>query len=91
MTQPGLLVLALLLLALLYVALPVALAGLASYGKRRTVRCPETKCPAEVKMSTFSALAAEFRRLPLLKVAACSEWPQRAGCAETCVGQIARA
>ncbi len=54
------------------------------YRGRRIVTCPETLEDAAVSADAFHAATSGELRL-----ADCSRWPERAGCAQTCLAQIA--
>lgn len=57
----------------------------------RLVACPETERPAAVTLDGSRALLAQVRREPgRLRLAACSRWPEKAGCGQECLGEIER-
>src|SRR5450756_869620 len=53
------------------------------------VTCPETQMPAAVKVDIGHAAATAVWEKADLKVGACSRWPERMGCDELCLAQIA--
>jgi hypothetical protein len=55
---------------------------------KRVVTCPETRAAAAVDMDLrYAAFGAAFGR-PVLKLAACSRWPERGRCGMPCLDQI---
>jgi hypothetical protein len=58
---------------------------------RRVVTCPETHRPAGVTMDAAQAAAAAFHGHAQLRLSACSRWPERAGCGQECLSEIASA
>jgi hypothetical protein len=61
------------------------------YRGRRVVTCPETRKPAGVEVDARHAAATALGRKPDLRLSTCSRWPERAGCGQQCLGQIAAA
>ncbi|HYT76743.1 MAG TPA: hypothetical protein VEL79_18450 [Vicinamibacterales bacterium] len=55
----------------------------------RVVTCPENTQPAAVKLDVGHAAATAVWEEADLKLAGCSRWPERAGCDEACLAQIA--
>ena len=55
----------------------------------RVVTCPETERPAAVTLDVGHAAATAVWERADLKLKACSRWPERAGCDEACLAQIA--
>jgi hypothetical protein len=53
------------------------------------VRCPETKLGAGVMVDARHAALTPPGNPPHLRLSACSRWPERAGCGQECVSQIA--
>lgn len=54
----------------------------------RLVACPETKRPAAVELD---AMRAAFGAEPgQLRLASCSRWPERKGCGQECLTEVAR-
>ncbi len=56
------------------------------YRGRRVITCPETNDGAAVSVDALHAAASGQVRL-----SDCSRWPERAGCAQACLSQIADA
>jgi hypothetical protein len=85
MKDPGLVILAVLAFGFFFVVLPVALTAFGEYRRPRGVVCPEAACAATVgvdtRHATWTAVLGRLR----LRVASCSLWPGRRGCAETCL------
>ena len=71
-----------------YVLLPVAGDVFLRFRSKRRVTCPEAGADAEVGVdATRAALTAAFRH-PVLKIKACSLWPERKGCEQGCVDHL---
>lgn len=61
------------------------------YRGTRVVVCPESREPVAVGVDVrHAALSASQGRLEL-RLDACSRWPERRGCGQECLGQIASA
>ena len=72
------------------VVLPVVLGAYRKLRSPRSVVCPQTRGIAGVRLDAIGAAAgAAFDRLPL-KIASCTLWPDREGCGQGCLGEIAR-
>jgi hypothetical protein len=72
------------LVGLVYVLLPVTSDAYVRFRRRRRVRCPETGTGADVQVDArHAALTAAFGD-PAVRVASCSLWPERGGCAQAC-------
>lgn len=85
MNTPLILIGAILALGLIYGVLPVVIHTFQRFRKRKVVTCPQTHSLAEVDLDAgHAALTSAFRK-PLLRVADCSLWPEKKGCAEDCV------
>jgi hypothetical protein len=85
MKDPGLVILGVVAFGFVFVVLPVALMAFGRYRQPREIVCPEAACGARVSVDTrFAALTAALGKLRL-KVAGCSLWPSRRGCAEACL------
>ena len=61
------------------------------YRGRRVVHCPENRKPAGVLVDARHAAATALRKKPELRLSSCSRWPERAGCGQECLAQIAAA
>jgi hypothetical protein len=59
------------------------------YNGRFAVICPENR--AEVGVDAGHAARTALKGAPELRLTSCSRWPERAGCGQTCLGQIAAA
>jgi hypothetical protein len=73
------------LVGVVYVLLPVTGDAYVRFRGRRRLRCPETGTGADVQLDArHAALTAAFGD-PAVRVARCSLWPERGGCARACV------
>src|SRR5579872_2077668 len=61
------------------------------YLGRMVITCPENHKPAGVSVDASHALATGLGGAPQLRLSECSRWPERAGCGQECLGQIAQA
>jgi hypothetical protein len=71
---------------------PVALAGVRAYrswGGLRFVNCPETLEEVIVKMHATRALASALMGRNEVRLRSCSRWPEKQGCDQACLAQIA--
>ena len=59
------------------------------YRGQRVVPCPETRQPAGVVVDARHAAATALLGAPELRLSACSRWPERGGCGQPCLSQIA--
>ena len=86
-------VLAVVLLAAAFVAVLLGRQALAWWRFRgqRVIVCPETHSAAGVVVDARHAAASSILGAPELRLASCSRWPERAGCGQECLGQIASA
>jgi hypothetical protein len=74
-----------LLVGLVYVLVPVTGDAYVRFRRRRRVHCPEAGTGADVQLDArHAALTAAFGD-PAVRVAGCSLWPERGGCAQACV------
>jgi hypothetical protein len=63
-----------------------------TYRGARVVTCPETGAPVGVTVNAACAVAGQLSTgRPVLTLAACSRWPERAGCGQQCLAQIENA
>jgi hypothetical protein len=85
MTGPWILLLAIAATAIVYVLLPIVASVFARYRKPRIVRCPETGVTAEIQVDARHAAATAVPGPPELRVADCSQWPDRKGCDQACL------
>jgi hypothetical protein len=58
---------------------------------QRVVTCPENHRPAGVTVDAIRASATALAGAPALRLSSCSRWPERAGCGQECLAQIAAA
>ncbi len=85
MSNPGILIVAILALAGLYVLLPRAAHIFARFREARILPCPDTGAAADVSIdASRAALTSAFGR-PKLRATGCSLWPARRDCAEGCL------
>jgi hypothetical protein len=54
----------------------------------RVVTCPETQTQAGVELNAGKAAASAAVGLTSYRLAACSHWPERAGCGQMCLAEI---
>ncbi|MGO9230557.1 MAG: hypothetical protein ACLQKA_15305 [Bryobacteraceae bacterium] len=80
------------------VAIVVVLCGIAAwriggawwkYRGRGVVTCPENRKPAGVKVDLRYAMTTALARPPEIRLQSCSRWPEKVGCGQECLGQIA--
>lgn len=58
------------------------------YRGQRVITCPENQRPAGVVVDARHAAATALGKVPELRLASCSRWPERAGCGQECLRQI---
>ncbi len=85
MSAPWMTLLAMAALAVVYVLVPIAAVTFARYRHARPLRCPETGTEAEVEIDARHAALTAIPGPPDLRIAACSLWPERAGCRQSCL------
>lgn len=71
---------------------PVAVAGVRAYrscGGLRLVNCPETMEEAIVKMHATRAMVSALVGRNDVRLRSCSRWPEKQGCDQACLAQIA--
>ncbi len=59
------------------------------YRGRRVITCPENRTPAGITVNARHAAATALGKAPELRLSACSRWPEKAGCGQECLAQIA--
>ncbi|SPE37264.1 conserved exported hypothetical protein [Candidatus Sulfopaludibacter sp. SbA6] len=59
------------------------------YRGRRVITCPENRRPAGVVVDAGHAAATALGKAPELRLSSCSRWPERAGCGQECLAQVA--
>jgi hypothetical protein len=85
MSNPGLVLVAILGVAVLYVLMPFVADTLRRFRSPSMVSCPEAGGKAEIGVdASHAALTSAFGR-PLLRVKSCSLWPERERCRQTCL------
>ncbi|MGE5358940.1 MAG: hypothetical protein ACM3NQ_07950 [Bacteroidales bacterium] len=57
----------------------------------RVVTCPETRQTAAVEIGTAAAAASGVIGRPRFHLNACSHWPEKAGCGQSCLAEIGQA
>src|SRR5262245_28582787 len=87
MAAPWITLAAMAALALGYVVAPIMAEAFFHVRGRRTVRCPETGLTAEMEIDARRAALSAVPGPPKARVAKCSLWPDRAGCAQRCAAQ----
>ncbi|MBI2371269.1 MAG: hypothetical protein HYV08_13740 [Deltaproteobacteria bacterium] len=85
MSDPGMVVGAILALAFLYVLLPLVLTTVARYRGSRALQCPETGGLAAVSVDAVQAGVTSAFGKPRLRVSRCSLWPNRWDCGQGCL------
>ncbi len=65
--------------------------ALLRYSGSRVIDCPENRRPAGVRLDVIHAGATSLYGPAGLRLSACSRWPERAGCGQQCLAQIAAA
>jgi len=61
------------------------------YRGRRVIQCPENLRPAGVRVDARHAGLTAMGVAADLRLSTCSRWPERAGCGQECLSQIAAA
>ena len=56
---------------------------------RRVIVCPDNHAPAGVVVDARHAAATSLLGTPELRLSSCSRWPERGGCGQPCLSQIA--
>ena len=90
MTAPLITLAAIAALAIAYVVGPIIVDAFLRFHRARTVSCPETGGAAQVKIDARRAAFSAVPGPPEIRVAECSLWPGRKGCAQKCVVAMAR-
>lgn len=60
------------------------------YRGGRVITCPENRRPAGVRVDSRHAAVTAIGKIPELRLSTCSRWPERAGCGQECLAQIAQ-
>jgi hypothetical protein len=88
MTNPGLVIIAIITLAALYVLLPVMFPVLRRFCGVRTLRCPESGESVEVRLDGQYAALSSVIGKPHLRAKDCSLWPERGSCRQGCIRRL---
>ncbi len=88
MSQPGILIIAILALAALYVLLPIMITALRRFRGHERLRCPERGQAAEVNLDRRHAAFTLAIGKPHLRVRRCSLWSEKSGCSEACLKRL---
>jgi hypothetical protein len=76
--------------ALCFALAPLVKAYWQSRGKR-LVTCPETHEPVAVEVDPMDAAFRSFLKTREIHLQSCTRWPEKAGCGQECLSQIAQA
>lgn len=91
MNDWGLVILAVAAAGLLLVVAPVLVTTFSRFRSQRSVACPDTGRVAGIELDAVRlSLGAAFDRLPL-RVRSCTLWPEKRGCAQSCLKPIEEA
>lgn len=86
MSQPWVLLAAIVALGAVYVLFPIFLLTFSRFRAPRRLPCPVTGRRAAVRIDAFrAALADALAGRPRLRVGDCSLWPERSGCEQGCL------
>jgi hypothetical protein len=85
MTNPILVVFAILALAALYVFMPIMVGAYRRFRGHWVFTCPETGGPADVDLDGCHAAITSAFGTPHPRVKNCSLWPKRKDCPQTCL------
>jgi hypothetical protein len=88
MGTPVILVGAILTLGVLYVVLPVVVDTLLRFREARRVECPELKREATIEFDAPHAALTSAVGRPKLRLRSCTFWPEKQGCAQSCLKQV---
>lgn len=91
MEHPFLVVGAIAALGLAYVVFPVVMQTFLQYRKSRSLNCPEEGKAATVNIDAKTAARTAAVGVARLQVLNCSLWPEKCGCAQSCLMQTLRA
>jgi len=62
-----------------------------TYRGTRTVNCPETHAPVAVRFDAWRAATTGLEGKAKVSLAACTRWPEKAGCDQACIPDAERA
>jgi hypothetical protein len=81
-------ILAVIALGLVYVVAPVALSAFRRLRAPRLVQCPATGAEAEIVLDAVRGAVTAATGRPVVRVEACTNWPQHEHCGQECVAQV---
>src|SRR5689334_22489120 len=61
------------------------------YRGQRLITCPENSRPAGVRVNAGQAATTALTGPAVLRLSSCTRWPEKAGCGQWCLSQIAAA
>jgi hypothetical protein len=76
----------------LAISTPMALAGVRAYrscGGLRQINCPDNMEEAIVRLQASRAMVKALVGIDDLRIRSCSRWPEKQGCDQACLGQLA--
>jgi hypothetical protein len=76
------------LVALVLVAAGFLAVRYARFRAQRVVTCPDSQKPEVVRLDGWLATLTSLGRKPRLHLTECSHWPEKEGCAQTCLSQV---
>ena len=85
MSNPWIVLIAVLAVALLYVLMPLMADTYRRLRKSRALRCPETGGQVRVDIDASRAAVTSAFGRPLLRVRRCSLWPAKEQCNQGCL------
>jgi len=85
LTNPILVILAILALAALYVFMPILVGAYRQFRGHRIFNCPESGGPADFDLDGRHAAVTSAFGAPHHRVKNCSLWPERKDCLQTCL------
>lgn len=85
MSNPWIVLIAVLAVALLYVLMPLVADTYRRFRNSRALRCPETGGKVEVDIDASHAAVTSALGRPLLRVKNCSLWPAKEQCKQECL------
>jgi hypothetical protein len=61
-----------------------------AWRQKRLITCPENERPAAVRVDALRAATGSLTGHALLSLSECSRWPEKQGCGQECLSEIAR-
>jgi hypothetical protein len=89
MEKPLLMIAVIAGIGLVYVVFPVMMDAFMRYRKIRRVNCPEEEKTALMNIDAKGAALSAAKGKTQLRVINCSLWPEKRGCAQRCLTQVA--